>query len=157
MPQNRTPKLLLLLTSIVMPGAPTLLAQSSAESGRVQLARAEQQPLGDLGNGYYRNPIIAGDYADNSVVRVGPEYFLVHSGGQPRGMLVWHSRDLVSWEPYSIVTERHYLGSRSLLCGWPLLSIFAHDAPGYRHGLGDDCQVNEGTMESTNRSRSARL
>ena len=103
MPQNRTPKLLLLLTSIVMPGAPTL-AQSSAESGRVQLARAEQQPLGDLGNGYYRNPIIAGDYADNSVVRVGPEYFLVHSGGQPRGMLVWHSRDLVSWEPYSIVT-----------------------------------------------------
>src|ERR1039458_7723285 len=93
MPQNRTPKFLLLLTSIVMPGAPTLLAQSSAESGRVQLARAEQQPLGDLGNGYYRNPIIAGDYADNSVVRVGPEYFLVHSGGQPRGMLVWHSRD----------------------------------------------------------------
>ncbi|MEN6310564.1 MAG: family 43 glycosylhydrolase [Acidobacteriota bacterium] len=62
--------------------------------------RQEGQPAADLGNGLYRNPILAGDYPDPSVVRVGADYYLTHSSGTATpGLLVWHSRDLVNWEP----------------------------------------------------------
>jgi len=61
--------------------------------------RREGQPAADLGNGFYRNPILAGDYADPSVVRVGADYYMTHSSGKAApGLLVWHSRDLVNWE-----------------------------------------------------------
>jgi len=54
----------------------------------------------DLGNGYYQNPILGGDYSDPSVLRVGEDYYLTHSYmAYAPGMLVWHSRDLVNWEP----------------------------------------------------------
>lgn len=88
---------------LILCGSSSLLAQSPKGSERAQEVIAERQPVSDLGNGFYRNPVISGNYADNSVVRVGSDYFLVHGSGQPRGMLVWHSRDLVNWEPYSIV------------------------------------------------------
>jgi xylan 1,4-beta-xylosidase len=88
---------------LILCGSRSLLAQVSRGSERAQEVTAERQPVSDLGSGFYRNPVISGDYADNSVVRVGSDYFLVHGSGQPRGMLVWHSRDLVNWEPYCIV------------------------------------------------------
>lgn len=103
MKRKRDTRLLLFPLLIAVTGAPALLAQSPAVNDRTKEVMAERQPMADLGNGYYSNPIIAGDYADNSVVRVDRDYFLVHGSGQPRGMLVWHSRDLVNWEPYSTV------------------------------------------------------
>lgn len=58
------------------------------------------QASGDLGNGTYRNPILAGDYADPSVVRVGDDYYMTHSSFKfAPGLLIWHSKDLVNWEP----------------------------------------------------------
>jgi xylan 1,4-beta-xylosidase len=63
----------------------------------------ERQPVADLGNNYYRNPSLAGNYADNSVVRAGKDYYMVHCCASTRGMLVWHSQDLVNWTPYSII------------------------------------------------------
>jgi xylan 1,4-beta-xylosidase len=75
--------------------APT---QSSASGVAV-----ERQPVADLGNDHYRNPILAGDYADNSVARSGKDYYMVHCCASSRGMLVWHSQDLVNWAPYSII------------------------------------------------------
>lgn len=58
------------------------------------------QASGDLGNGMYRNPILAGDYADPSVVRVGDDYYMTHSNFKfAPGLLIWHSKDLVNWEP----------------------------------------------------------
>ena len=101
--KRRSAFIILIALTISLYGPCAMLAQSSAGTERIQAVIAEHQPVADLGNGYYRNPIIAGDYADNSVVRVDHDYFLVHGSGQPRGMLVWHSRDLVNWEPYSIV------------------------------------------------------
>ena len=38
----------------------------------------------DLGNGYYRNPILDGDYADPAVFREGENYYLTVSTGQYR-------------------------------------------------------------------------
>lgn len=53
----------------------------------------------DLGNGYYLNPILDGDYADPAVCRVGEDYYLCVSTGPYRpGLSVFYSKDLVNWE-----------------------------------------------------------
>ena len=55
---------------------------------------------GDQGNGTYINPILAGDYADPTIVRVGSDYYMTHSCFEfAPGFLIWHSTDLVNWEP----------------------------------------------------------
>ena len=71
------------------------------DAGRAALVRQERQPGADLGNGYYRNPILAGDYGDPSVVRVGGDFYMMQSGGGGGlpNLLIWHSRDLVNWRP----------------------------------------------------------
>ncbi len=54
---------------------------------------------GDLGDGTYRNPILAGDYSDPDVIRVGEDYYLITSTFQySPGMALLHSRDLVNWQ-----------------------------------------------------------
>ncbi len=58
------------------------------------------QRKADLGDGTFQNPILAGDYADPSVLKEGDDYYLVHSSFlNTPGLLVWHSRDLVNWQP----------------------------------------------------------
>jgi len=55
---------------------------------------------GDQGNGTYINPILAGDYADPTIVRVGEDYYMTHSCFEfAPGFLIWHSTDLVNWTP----------------------------------------------------------
>lgn len=59
-------------------------------------AEAPWQP--DLGNGNYRNPVLAGDYSDPDVVRVGRDFYLVASSfTNVPGLPILHSRDLVNW------------------------------------------------------------
>ena len=76
--------------------------QNRSDAGRnptVDVGAATQK-YGDLGNGYYRNPIImAGDIADIGSIRVGSDYYLIHFYTVAPGHLIWHSRDLVNWEP----------------------------------------------------------
>jgi len=71
--------------------------------GKIQSQSAtfcENQPCADLGNGTYLNPILAGDYADLSIVRVGSDYYMTHSSSTyVPGLLIWHSHDLVNWKP----------------------------------------------------------
>lgn len=44
--------------------------------------------------------ILAGDYPDPSIMRDGKDYYMTHSSFLYRpGFLIWHSRDLVNWEP----------------------------------------------------------
>ena len=64
---------------------------------RAQQVEAENQPRADLGNGFYQNPIMAGDYADPAIVRVGEDYYMAFS--RRIGVMLWHSRDLVNWRP----------------------------------------------------------
>ena len=60
----------------------------------------EGQRKADLGDGRYLNPIIAGDYADPSVLKDGDDYYMTHSSFEASpGLLIWHSRDLVNWTP----------------------------------------------------------
>jgi xylan 1,4-beta-xylosidase len=60
----------------------------------------EGQRKADLGNGTYRNPIMAGDHADPTILKDGENYYMTFSSflSYP-GVVIWHSRDLVSWSP----------------------------------------------------------
>ena len=47
----------------------------------------------------YRNPVVAGDYPDPTVVRVGEDYWAAATtGGWAPHFALLHSRDLVNWE-----------------------------------------------------------
>ncbi|GKW38870.1 family 43 glycosylhydrolase [Pectobacterium carotovorum] len=60
----------------------------------------EQQRQADLGNGCYLNPIIAGDHPDPTIIKDGDDYYMTFSSFDDiPGLLIWHSRDLVNWEP----------------------------------------------------------
>lgn len=53
-----------------------------------------------MGNGRYLNPVLAGDYPDPSVLKDGDDYYMTHSSFDASpGLLIWHSRDLVNWQP----------------------------------------------------------
>lgn len=48
----------------------------------------------------YPKVIISGDYPDPSIIRDGEDYYMTHSPFYyAPGFLIWHSRDLVNWEP----------------------------------------------------------
>jgi beta-xylosidase len=65
----------------------------------------------DLGNGYFQNPIFSGDFPDPSVLRDGDDYYMTHSAMEySPGLLIWHSHDLVNWEPLCYALTE-YLGS----------------------------------------------
>ena len=66
---------------------------------------------GDLGDGTYLNPIFGGDYPDPTILRDGDDFYMTHSAFdyQP-GLVVFHSTDLVNWEPISFALQT-YLGS----------------------------------------------
>ena len=52
----------------------------------------------DRGDGTYRNPVLAADWSDPDVTRVGDDYYLTASSfGRVPGLPLLHSRDLVNW------------------------------------------------------------
>ena len=60
----------------------------------------EGQRKADQGNGTYLNPIMPGDHPDPSVLKDGRDYYMTFSSFDAYpGLVVWHSRDLVNWEP----------------------------------------------------------
>ncbi|WP_233532150.1 family 43 glycosylhydrolase [Paenibacillus alkalitolerans] len=47
-------------------------------------------------------PVIGGNYADPSVIRVGADYYMTHSSYKlTPGLIIWHSCDLLQWKPVS--------------------------------------------------------
>ena len=52
----------------------------------------------DQGDGTYRNPVLAGDYSDPDVVRVGEDFYLTASSfTNAPGLPILRSKDLVNW------------------------------------------------------------
>ena len=48
----------------------------------------------------YPKVVLSGDYPDPSVMRDGEDYYMTHSPFYyAPGFLIWHSRDLMNWEP----------------------------------------------------------
>ena len=65
----------------------------------------------DAEKSYYMNPILGGDYPDPTIVRDGNDYYMTHSAfNYLPGLTIFHSKDLVRWEPISVALVR-YLGS----------------------------------------------
>lgn len=53
----------------------------------------------DLGNGYYKNPVIFADYSDPDVCAVGDDFFMTASSFNCiPGLPILHSKDLVNWQ-----------------------------------------------------------
>jgi xylan 1,4-beta-xylosidase len=68
----------------------------------------EGQRKADLGDGTYRNPIIAGDHPDPTILKDGDDYYMTFSSflSYP-GLVLWHSRDLVNWAPIGPALHQH--------------------------------------------------
>jgi beta-xylosidase len=72
---------------------------------------------GDQGNGTYRNPVIAGDYSDPDLVRVGEDYYMVCSTFESSpGVTVLHSKDLVNWETIGAVFSNLIVADSGFSC-----------------------------------------
>ena len=60
---------------------------------------------------YNPTVILPGDYPDPSIMRDGEDYYMTHSPFYyAPGFLIWHSRDLMHWEPI-VRALPHYKGS----------------------------------------------
>lgn len=60
----------------------------------------ENQRKADRGDGTFLNPVMAGDRPDPTVLRDGDDYYMTSSSFDAYpGLLIWHSRDLVNWQP----------------------------------------------------------
>ncbi|MBW4080010.1 family 43 glycosylhydrolase [Paenibacillus sp. S150] len=74
------------------------------------------------------NAILAGDYPDPSIVRVGQHYYMTHSSfDYTPGLLVWHSLNLTDWEPIGHAIHEHVGGSimaPDLICHQGLFYIY---------------------------------
>lgn len=79
-------------------------------------AGIEGQRKADLGNGLFRNPILAGDYPDPTILKDGEHWYMTHSSFDAApGLLIWKSGDLVNWSPVGPALEK------------PLGAVFACD------------------------------
>ncbi|MBO7539187.1 MAG: family 43 glycosylhydrolase [Prevotella sp.] len=61
---------------------------------------------GDLGNGFYKNPVLNADFSDPDVIRVGAKYYMVASDFHFLGMQVLESEDMVNWRYISQIYRR---------------------------------------------------
>jgi beta-xylosidase len=61
---------------------------------------------GDLGGGFYKNPVLNADYSDPDVVCVGSDFYMVCSDFHYMGIPVLHSKDLVNWRIVGQVYDR---------------------------------------------------
>lgn len=66
-----------------------------------------EQWKADLGNGYYKNPVLFADYSDPDMIRVGDDFYMVASSFNAMpGIPILHSKDLVNWRIIGHVYNR---------------------------------------------------
>ncbi|MDQ2799051.1 MAG: family 43 glycosylhydrolase, partial [Armatimonadota bacterium] len=81
------------------------LLQLAAGASAAAVANCLPMAWGETPRGHaaeFQNPLFAGDYADPSILRVGNDFYSTHTSYRyAPGLVIWHSRDLVNWEPIS--------------------------------------------------------
>ncbi|EQB11023.1 family 43 glycosylhydrolase [Novosphingobium lindaniclasticum] len=66
------------------------------------------QRIADLGNGTMLNPVLSGDRPDPAILKDGKDYYLTFSSFDSYpGLTIWHSRDLVNWQPRKAALTRN--------------------------------------------------
>jgi xylan 1,4-beta-xylosidase len=68
----------------------------------------EGQRKADLGNGSFLNPILAGDHPDPAILKDGADYYMTFSSFEAYpGCTIWHSKDLVNWQPIGAALKKN--------------------------------------------------
>lgn len=68
----------------------------------------DNQRVADLGDGHFLNPLIAGDHPDPAILKDGADYYMTFSSFDSYpGLTIWHSRDLVNWQPRKAALTRN--------------------------------------------------
>jgi xylan 1,4-beta-xylosidase len=68
----------------------------------------DNQRVADLGDGRFLNPLISGDRPDPAILKDGDDYFMTFSSFDSYpGLTIWHSRDLVNWQPRKAALTRN--------------------------------------------------
>jgi beta-xylosidase len=82
-------------------GAAGVPCRTPGDWSHLQWARGvEGQRKADLGDGRFLNPIMPGDHPDPSILKDGDDYYMTFSSFDAYpGIVIWHSRDLVNWQP----------------------------------------------------------
>jgi beta-xylosidase len=106
-PRLQRPVAALLLSLVIsanLQPVPGLVTPADAAWARGR----EGQRRADLGHGTFLNPVMPGDHPDPSVLKVGRDYYMVHSSfDYTPGLMIWHSRDLVNWQPVGPALHQH--------------------------------------------------
>jgi xylan 1,4-beta-xylosidase len=103
-----------LLVQTMLAGAAVPTAQAAPRSSRPtpvlqqSMRGADGQRIADLGNGYFQNPIVAGDHPDPTILKDGDVYYMTFSSffSYP-GLVIWRSTDLVNWHPVGPALHKH--------------------------------------------------
>ena len=78
---------------------------------RVGAAASTTNVLPTSVTGRFLNPVLSGDHPDPAILKDGEDYYATFSSFDAGpGLVIWHSRDLVNWQPLKAVLQR-YLGS----------------------------------------------
>ncbi|WP_435303381.1 family 43 glycosylhydrolase [Novosphingobium humi] len=81
-------------------GLTAMAAGMGAKANAAPAPGFDNQAAPDLGNGTFLNPILSGDRADPAILRDGADYYMTFSSFDAYpGLTIWHSRDLVNWQP----------------------------------------------------------
>lgn len=125
-------------------------AQARSRTGKPRWGTgADGQRRADLGDGTFRNPIVAGDHADPTILKDGADYYMTFSSflSYP-GLVIWHSTDLVNWAPVGPALKRNlgtiwavdlvkhgdryfiYIPADPTGKGWSIFVIWADDIRG---------------------------
>ena len=90
-------------------GSSALMLPGAAPARLGQPRRGyDNQRVPDLGNGRFINPVLAGDHPDPAILKDGADYYATFSSFDSYpGCIIWHSRDLVSWQPIGPALSRN--------------------------------------------------
>lgn len=105
---------------------------------------------GDLGDGTFANPILAGDFSDPDVIRVGNKYYMTCSEFHFMGMPILESDDMVNWKVIARVHDKLPTGN-----GYNDMNAYGNGtwAPSIRYHDGKFyiyvCSPNEGLWVTT--------
>ncbi|MET3725698.1 family 43 glycosylhydrolase [Sphingomonas trueperi] len=99
----------LLAGAVAGAGVPALAASTTRSPAEVTWARGfDNQRKPDLGDGRFLNPLLAGDHPDPAILKDGADYYMTFSSFDSYpGLTIWHSRDLVNWQPRGSALTRN--------------------------------------------------
>jgi beta-xylosidase len=83
-------------------------APAAAAGPAVWRRGLDNQRMPDLGDGRFLNPLMAGDHPDPTILKDGADYYMTFStfDSYP-GLVIWHSRDLVNWQPLTAALTKN--------------------------------------------------